>query len=617
MREAGVEIGKKFYFFRYVILLSVCWSLTSHGRPPVVDLKILVDVSGSMVQSDPENLRAEAVRLLVEIMPQGSYAGISNFAGPVSEIVETSEVQAQWRQRAILSSRKIHAKGQRTNIEAALTSSLVAWENDQTLVTEKHVVLLTDGKVDVGKSAEMNERSKSRILKDVIPRFNNLNAKIHTIALSENADGILMKQLAVLTGGIYKQIDHADQLQRVFLHIVENAAEPDSLPLEENEFYVDRAVKELTLLVFLRKGAEPVELERPDGIRITRKKKLLSVKWNQESGYVLVTVTNPLSGKWKLLAKTDKDNRALITTDLKLKVSDVPAYISPGDNLIVESRLQENEKTIDHVGFLDLVSIRVKQIERRKEVLDVESIDTGESPDKKANDGVFTVQLGRTLLEGSHQLNFIADGGTFSRMVRKTVQVIHPVNVRINQSVSGESLSYHITVSAKSEFLVPETLNVAVRVDSSETSMTKIMMSKTRSGTWRGIISDVKNPVNNKVWIAYTAEDVSGQKIKQKIGPMGLDGDRFDPAVMLTVDESPRQKIKTMQTKENAGNSLENTNSSEESEPLIRSTAADWRQTAIWIVILNVVFLMTFFVIRKWRRRRLAENFQLLEGAES
>ena len=35
-------------------------------------MRILVDISGSMKQSDPQNLRIPAVNLLLELLPNGS-----------------------------------------------------------------------------------------------------------------------------------------------------------------------------------------------------------------------------------------------------------------------------------------------------------------------------------------------------------------------------------------------------------------------------------------------------------------------------------------------------------------------------------------------------------------
>ena len=38
------------------------------------DVRLLIDISGSMKQSDPENLRKPALEMMVELLPEGSRA---------------------------------------------------------------------------------------------------------------------------------------------------------------------------------------------------------------------------------------------------------------------------------------------------------------------------------------------------------------------------------------------------------------------------------------------------------------------------------------------------------------------------------------------------------------
>ncbi len=68
------------------------------GKKP--DVRLLIDVSGSMKTSDPDNLRAPAVELLVRMLPEGSRAGIWLFGDAVRELVPHGEVDEEWRRRA-------------------------------------------------------------------------------------------------------------------------------------------------------------------------------------------------------------------------------------------------------------------------------------------------------------------------------------------------------------------------------------------------------------------------------------------------------------------------------------------------------------------------------------
>ena len=55
---------------------------------------------------------------------------------------------------------------------------------------QKHVILLTDGMVDIDRNPDLNVRERHRILDDILPQYQQAGYKIHTISLSDNADKI-------------------------------------------------------------------------------------------------------------------------------------------------------------------------------------------------------------------------------------------------------------------------------------------------------------------------------------------------------------------------------------------------------------------------------------------
>lgn len=80
---------------------------------------------------------------------------------------------------------------------------------------------------------------------------------MHTIALSSGSDQALLREIALETDGWYEQVDDAEQLQRVFLHLFEKAAKRDTVPLKENTFKIDDSVTEMTVLVFRQADSKP------------------------------------------------------------------------------------------------------------------------------------------------------------------------------------------------------------------------------------------------------------------------------------------------------------------------------------------------------------------------
>ncbi len=75
------------------ILGAVLWLLLAVVPPAALadpgnvalkpDLRLLIDVSGSMKESDPDNLRAPALELIVRLLPEGARAGVWTFGESV------------------------------------------------------------------------------------------------------------------------------------------------------------------------------------------------------------------------------------------------------------------------------------------------------------------------------------------------------------------------------------------------------------------------------------------------------------------------------------------------------------------------------------------------------
>ena len=118
---------------------------------------------------------------------------------------------------ALMATEKINSRGLYTNIEEAIQTVLqvgFAGKGD------KHLILLSDGMVDISKDIMVSADSRDRILSEWIPKLQVLNIKALTIALSDQADKELLEKLAFDTGGWYESAANAEQLQRTFLKMI-------------------------------------------------------------------------------------------------------------------------------------------------------------------------------------------------------------------------------------------------------------------------------------------------------------------------------------------------------------------------------------------------------------
>jgi len=116
----------------------------------VADVRVLIDISGSMKKSDPDNLRIPATRLIAGLMPEGSRSGVWTFGRYINMLVPVRIVDDEWRELAKEKSALINSAGLYTNIEGVLENASSGWfEYDPN--TKRNIILLSDGYVDVSK----------------------------------------------------------------------------------------------------------------------------------------------------------------------------------------------------------------------------------------------------------------------------------------------------------------------------------------------------------------------------------------------------------------------------------------------------------------------------------
>ena len=86
----------------------------------LADVRIVLDVSKSMAENDPQNARSDALLLLLNAVPNGDKAGIWTFGQYVNLLVPHEIVNDNWRANAQLKIRQLAAPAIRTNLGRAL-----------------------------------------------------------------------------------------------------------------------------------------------------------------------------------------------------------------------------------------------------------------------------------------------------------------------------------------------------------------------------------------------------------------------------------------------------------------------------------------------------------------
>ncbi|WP_052347774.1 VWA domain-containing protein [Imhoffiella purpurea] len=466
------------------LLLSSLWLATATAKTP--DVRILIDVSGSMRQTDPGNLRVPALQLVNELLPAGARSGVWLFAEKTEELSPPETVDDRWKGKTRSQLKRIHSRGLFTDIEQAIATATVGWDRPDEEY-ERHLVLLTDGIVDVSKVEGESAASRERIVSTQLERLKEEGVKVHTIALSNAVDTDLLHLLSDETGGWFETAKDADALQRVFLHMLEQSAAPTTVPLKGNAFEIDGQVSEFTLLAF-REGDNKTELTTPDGETLSSARPPPGVIWRAELGYDLITISNPKPGEWRLQGVSDPDNRVVVITDLGIEVGELPSRILAGEALRIETWLTDHRQPVTRPDLLKLLSASVVRTSTEVQsppaqeapaIAQAPPAEEGMEPGPDtepaqaqsnaidmtldAESSRFQATLNTSSLEpGTYQLQFVIDGGTFERQLVRHFKVSGPpISVKFEQRSPSEQLPTHaidVIIDAEPELIDPGSL---------------------------------------------------------------------------------------------------------------------------------------------------------------
>ena len=511
---------KKPYSILSLLLILSIGGMAAAATPPEVttpahDIRVLIDVSGSMKENDPANLRKPALRLLTGLLPSGTQAGAWTFARYVNMLVRFGEVDAAWRDQAVGAADLINSAGLFTDIEAALTTATWNWTADAPGV-HRSIILLTDGLVDVSETPESDRLSRARITDKILPRLRDAGVDIYTIALSDGTDENLLQQLAAATGGWFEQAKNADELERIFLRMFEKAANPDTLPLIDNQVLVDESIGELTLLVFRKDTAPATTLTMPDGLTFGSTRLPPNVRWHSEARYDLVTVEKPATGTWHVNADTDPDNRVMVVSNLRVVATQLPNQILEGDALDFLIRFSEQNQAITNKDFLHFLTVKTLESSAEGAMAERLLLDNGRDGDIVPGDGIFSTQLTATEEPGAHTVIVDVDGRTFRRQHRQDIEVVKsPVIADIRTDGNGVTLY----VIPRAGIIDPETLEVTATIDDEEQTGTR-RLTRASPGEWRLGLDEYPPDAAYRVTLDIVAERPNGKPLSYQSKPL-------------------------------------------------------------------------------------------------
>ncbi len=484
------------------------------NEPAKPDVRVLIDISGSMKQNDPNNLRRPAYDLLVGLFPKGSKAGVWTFGESVDVLVPDKNVTDGWRAIARSKSSQITSTSLFTNIPAVVEAA--AQNTDPAYRTS--LILLTDGMVDISKSKAENETARQRLLTEILPKLRQSGIIVHTVALSKSADRELMERIAADTGGLFVVAETADQLKRIFLQAFDAAAPAEQVPLSGNRFLVDSSIDELTALVMHKPGS-PLELVSPDNKRHSAANHGDDFKWFQGDGFDLITVTKPYEGEWQVAGELEEGSRVTIVSNLSLASSrySESLFIGGGAQEMVAALKQQGEVVKDP-AFIKLVKFGVNA--QRREDGKQWTLDLSAANATPA-DGYFRSAMAMLSEAGTYDLNVLADGKTFQRSQKQIVTVRENFDVRV---AATESIppAHRVTLRAMNPDIDIAATKVTAHIKDAEGKAEEKVLTAT-DRQWPLALEAQEHGGRTEVYFDVAGQNKKGEKFSYRSATVAID----------------------------------------------------------------------------------------------
>lgn len=327
-KEQGGGPSRRLAAWLGLLLLPALAVAQPHPQSASPEVRVIVDVSGSMRSNDPEQLAASALELLAALLPDGVTAGVWTFGETVAAPLPLAEVDDAWRVQAMALRPALVEYQPFTDIEAAVAAAA-----EPAADGEPHLLLLTDGVVDLpparGPKPAVDDASRRRLLEALAPDLARQGVVVHAIAFSDEADLALVAQLSRLTGGLPLQVASPKQLPNAFLDIVERIFPIEQVPLIDGRFLIEAGVESFSALLFPEEGGEPLAMVAPDGTRFTPDSPPPGARWQVEPLFSLLRVADPTRGEWRLEGALGSQSRIGVQGAISLHVGPLPATLYP------------------------------------------------------------------------------------------------------------------------------------------------------------------------------------------------------------------------------------------------------------------------------------------------
>lgn len=313
-----------------------------------VQAVVVLDVSGSMRQSDPQRLSVAAAQLFGNLSKADDVVGLATFSGRARTLIPISTGKDATAREALQRTlTTLEFNGQTTDLAAALEAGLSAFPEQQDGSHRRIVLLLTDGAMDLGKDAgEREAAALVRIRDSLIPEYHRRDILLYTIAFTSAADRAFLKEVAEAGAGESHFIADAPALHQAFSQIFVGAHDAQTFPIAQEGVRIDDSIQALSLVFAKTDPNERITLLTPGQRTVQAGDTAAGMTWKSTAAYDLVQMNKPEVGIWKVERsdKTQSGVAIIAESTLDLQVELDAAFKEVGSALSIRAFLEDTSQ---------------------------------------------------------------------------------------------------------------------------------------------------------------------------------------------------------------------------------------------------------------------------------
>lgn len=332
-----------------LVSIGAAAETTANNRFNVV---IVLDASGSMKSTDPHGYRYEAISQFAGLLAeQGNVLGGVVFHTDVADEEVPLLIMDQAGKNVVTDMlESVPSNGGWTNTGAGLARAVEMIKSNADPALPSVILFLSDGNTDMPTKEEIDASmdQKAEALQDAREQ----GIKIYSVCLNANqsADVSEMQQLADATGGVFREVEKAEDLQDVFnafynliygtstITLVDEVF-PDSGRLETMFDVPGLGVEEVNIIIY--GNTTKHSLIRPDKTEST-------ITAVESDTFTMLKLTDVVPGRWTLITEGVPGDSIKINmvynTNLDIEVAIAPeeGVINPADPVTITAKLKGN-----------------------------------------------------------------------------------------------------------------------------------------------------------------------------------------------------------------------------------------------------------------------------------